>query len=305
MSICGVTVSFKYTRNLEQKDKFADELRKVNLYVFNSEGKLIFEDSISGNPSQINYNRYLRLEAGAYTLVAWGSNNINMGDDFIQSAPSDSLTFDDLSFSIKNIRDTVNKVPADLFYGLQQVTINPSDLSTNQTFTIDMMKDTKHVTVIASGVPIPKHENDDVYECTITSANGILNFRNEITKNVSSLHYFPDTTATGPGELTSKFVLMRELSTGTSAPILSFVRKSKSGDVTELIDPAKRNLTSLLIALANEHQKDMTNANSEGDKLDIDNDFTIKLYYDETNGGVNSIEILDWNGEPINTGIID
>lgn len=280
LSSCGVTVKFTYTKNIEGIDKFDEEVENINLYLFDSKGVFVGEYKGYNNAIALN------IFEGTYSLVAWG----NICEDFeLPSFVQGSTTLDDAVLSLSRTDSIIANKPARLFHGaIYNVKIEPT-LQTDQTFTIDMMRDTKDITVTTIGLPVstksPGSDRTYNYACTITSINGDYNFDNTIAGS-DRLHYIP-TESIGYSEdeeerlkLYANFITMRELNDGSTRSKLILTRNE--GEIDRVIYEA--DLVNLLLGPS------ITN------NLDIEHDFTIDLEFDETNGTV-TVTVNGWTFE--------
>jgi hypothetical protein len=291
LSICGISVHLRYTRNVDGVDKFSSSVRKINLFVFDSQGILMDEYATEGDSLPQDYTLYVNLEPGTYDLVAWG----NLGEDYqLSPMPQIGLThIDDLQLSLKREPgDIVNKLPEALYHGgLFRVEILSTDLQVNQTKVIDMMKDTKEIKVIASGLAIPTKAAGTAYDCTISSRNGDYRFDNSITGDAARLQYIPQATVDDENRLVSDFVIMREFNidgTTATASRLTFTRDASiSGEAAKLIDV---DLRPYLLAA--------TGDPANPADLDVWEKFQIELIFDETTGTV-SISVNGWEDQPV------
>ncbi|GHV49422.1 hypothetical protein FACS1894181_08310 [Bacteroidia bacterium] len=319
LSVCGVTVHFTYTKNLDHQDKFASEIRKVNLYVFklrentttgfpanpqSDEYYFLLGDSVQGNPAQVNFDRYLRLDPGYYKFVVWG----NLGDDYTKPVLiKDSTRIDDLAVSLiyPNSND-VNRLPADLYHGMDAkqpngeynnyLEISTADLSRNRTLTIDMMKDTKHIKVRAKGLAVSSDDPSsfDLYQCRLSSTNAQYKFDNSITGNVR-LRYIPDAKIDVDTALVSDFVIMREVynTTHYGSSRLNLTRMPVIDEGGPMAD-----LDLLYYLVAYNQYVD----SQEGqDILDRRDTYEITLFFDQT-GALVSVKIADWEIKDVISG---
>jgi hypothetical protein len=291
LSVCGISVHFRYTKNLDGVDKFASSINKINLYVFDAAGYFIQEYAVEKDSLPQDFTIYVNLTPGTYDLVAWG----NMGDDYeIQATLEKGVTrMDDLQLSLKRLPgDSVTNMPEPLYHGgLLRTEILATDLQFNQTLILDMMKDTKEVKVIASGLAITKETRaaGTAYDCTITSKNGDYRFDNSITGEARLLQYIPQTSVDEENRLVSDFVLMREFNeNGITGSRLIVNRLATSpGPVGELLNV---DLRPYLLAA--------TGDPANPADLDIWDKFQIELFFDETTGTV-SISVNGWGDQEV------
>ena len=283
LSVCGISVSFKYTKHVdtfhagEEVNKFDEEVGRIDLFVFNEAGILV--DRYNADGSYLRQNALaLNLMAGRYDFVAWG----NLSDDFELTKCINGTTHkDEVILALKHMRNEVPDHPASLFHGaLSRIEVEPQ-LKTNQHLTIDLMKNINNIRVIASGLPVKSDMRGVAtsYSCAITSINGEYKFDNSII-GTNRLQYIPQAHVKDEErQLVSDFVVMRELNDGSTNSYLILNRKDSVNAVP--VELFRENLPDILLS------KSIT-----GD-LDIEHDFEIEIFYDETNASF-SIKIEEW-----------
>ena len=182
LSVCGVSVNFTYTKNLDKIDLFAEKVDGIDLFVFDSRDVYIGNyNERGGRLKSPGYSMSLNLFEGAYTFVAWG--NLNEDYSLTEFVPGQT-TLQEAELSLSRINNIVDRqLLAPLYFGSEKVVLKPAEIA-NQSITIDMMQDTKYITVLCKMLPLgdpDDPENEDEYTCTITSRNGDYNFENTIT----------------------------------------------------------------------------------------------------------------------------
>jgi hypothetical protein len=65
-------VAFQYTNHTKSSDRFYDDVKKINLYVFD-ENNLIYTTTTELSPYETNFNIPLDLPMGNYHIIAWGN----------------------------------------------------------------------------------------------------------------------------------------------------------------------------------------------------------------------------------------
>jgi hypothetical protein len=287
LSVCGVSMHFKYTRNIDGVDKFASSINTINLYVFNEEGIFVEEYTEAKDSLPQDFTVFLNLTPGVYDFVAWG----NLGDDYECPTFEKGVTrLSDAQLSLKrNAENTVSTLPGTLFHGgIFRKEILSLDLQMNQPLEMNMIKDTKEIKIISSGLAIddPTKAAEFEYGCSITSRNGDYRFDNSITGD-TRLQYIPRETIEGDdNQLVSDFVIMREPSDRSTASRLIVNRNSPSGESEEEL--VNVDLVPILLALAQERD------------LELMDNFEIELFFDFTHSTF-SINIPGWDSES-NTG---
>jgi hypothetical protein len=307
LSICGISVHFTYTKNLEGVDKFSSSINKVNLYVFDTDGYFIQEYVVEKDTLPQDLTIYVNLSPGTYDFVAWG----NLGEDYeILSAFEKGVTrMDDLQLSLKRQPDNTvleTEMPDPLYHGgLFRSEILATDLQINQKLTIDMMKDTKDIKVIAHGLAVTAETRSagTPYDCTITSRNGDYKFDNSITGD-ARLRYIPQASVISADDeslLVSDFVIMREFNTTgiTDSRLILNRQATSAAEERVLLD---EDLLPYLLAAGTGDVLAIKQALSlrpyvveeSWANLDIwDDTITINLWFDETTGTV-SVSVNDW-----------
>jgi hypothetical protein len=295
LSVCGISMHFKYTRNVDGIDKFSSSINRINLYVFDADGFLVEEYVEEGDSLPSDFTLFLNLTPGVYDFVAWG----NLGEDYEYPLLEKGVTrLSDVQLSLKRSdENVVTKLPGSLFHGgIFRKEIHATDLQFSQTLIMDMMKDTKEIKVTVSGLAMadPTKASELEYGCSITSRNGDYRFDNSITGDVR-LQYVPQETVGAEHQLISNFVIMRELSDQSTASRLIVKRNintlSESEEESEyLVDV---DLVPVLLALAQETD------------LDFIDHFDIDLFFDFTHSTI-TINIPGWedgtaNGKVIGT----
>jgi hypothetical protein len=280
LSECGASVYFQYTRNLEGTDKFSPDIQKLNLFIFDSDG--LFMDEYEMDEAQLGSEHLMRLNLfpGTYDLVAWG----NLGGDYeLPVFVRGKTSVGEVVLSLKRTGKTVSKHPGDLFFGsLFRVEILPA-IQRKQRLTIDMIKDTKKIRIIAKGLPAEEIARQK-FACRITSINGDYNFDNSINGS-DRLLYIPQTSVDEQGQFISEFVIMRDLEDGSTQSRLLFTYEDPDDkSIKELLNAG---LTQILLA------------NMKGQDLDIEDFFEIELLFDFTSGSA-KIYIKGW--QTIDTG---
>jgi hypothetical protein len=298
LSVCGFNVHFKYTRNTTHTDRFAKEITKVNLYIFDADStstdyeKLVDEYTIEQNPMPEDLTIYLNLIPGHYEFVAWG--NLKGSYELTEPAVKGITTKSDLEIQlIRGVgATTINELPSNLYYGsLEQVKVTPHDLLIQKDIVIDLIKNTKEITVIAHGLAIMTESRaaGTAYDCGLSSLDGNLNFDN-YTIGDETLQYIPDASVEEDSLLVSRFSIVRDhADVKDHAGILKY-RSPQSRVKIERSDPngipfrtlLDRDLYPILVAAA--ENDPLLLSNGIDSKVDIKDKYQIDIYFDETFG---------------------
>jgi hypothetical protein len=260
---------------MEGIDKFSAEIKKVNLFIFDADG--LFLTEYEANEKELNnaHAMYLNLPPGTYDLVCWG----NLSEDYqLPVFEKGKTSVKEAMLSLKRTQSTVRNHPKSLFFGdLSKVQILPA-LQKKQVLTIDMIKDTKKIRVIAKGLP-PKEIAENKFDCRITSVNGDYMFNNAISGN-EQLWYVPQTSVNSEGQLVFDFVIMRELNDGSTRSELIFTYHPQNQEEKEI---QRGSLTKALLFV------------SKTKDLDIEDYFELEvdISVDYTNGSA-TIQVKGW-----------
>ncbi|MDR1202811.1 MAG: FimB/Mfa2 family fimbrial subunit, partial [Tannerellaceae bacterium] len=218
LSVCGVRLSFNYTETPDGDNRFASDVRKANVYIFDAingvfvdEYSATFEQLVDGHILPIN------LAAGTYDFITWG----NIGDQFEKTSfvPGET-TFDEARITLKALDNTIREYPDSMYYGNMRAIVKASDLVLNQEIDLHLMKNNKRINVTTRGlydetstIDVP---SNPTFYCLITSKNGTYKFDNYptgeqykyITRDSIAYNEEDSTDVT----LRSDFVVLREFS---------------------------------------------------------------------------------------------
>lgn len=181
---CAVTyrLKFRYDKNLKFADAFANEVKSVNLYAFDAEGKLVWTSSERGAAlASDDYAMTLPLAPGKYRLVAWCG--LGDGESFTLPDAHPTGSIEDLSCRISGVTASQPAVSADdlqpLFHGMTDVELPGSDDGEDYTYEMSLTKNTNVFRVVLqhlSGEDI----NPGDFEFSIEDDNGWLAYDNSM-----------------------------------------------------------------------------------------------------------------------------
>ncbi|MDH6358690.1 FimB/Mfa2 family fimbrial subunit [Parabacteroides sp. PF5-9] len=278
LSLCGVSIKYTYTQNLDAEDKFVDYVDRVDLFVFDDKdryvGRFYETGEIVKSPS---FAMPLTLLEGDYTLIAWG----NLNEDYLLSEFEPGVTtLHEAQLSLDRENSTVDRqLAAPLYFGMLETNIKVDKIG-KQIITIDMMQDTKYIKVVCLNLPLEdEYVSKDEYTCTITSRNGDYKFDNSITGN-DRLLYIPESEA-DTTTISNNFTTLREQNDYrvTSSKLLVRYDSQTRGQSADLFEA--------------DLVKDLLLPASAVNNLDIEHDFTIELEFDWTSMAV-TVRIGEW-----------
>jgi hypothetical protein len=275
---CGLSIRVQYTKNKDAEDRLGERVNHLTLYVFDSNGTFV-----GAYPSRGTlYNGYtipLLLKSGTYDFVVWG----NLGDDYeIPSiVPGETQAQSlDLKFTKVESDNRVLEFPDSLYYGsLRRVTIQPA-LQGDQVYTVDLIKNTKKITVIASGLNGPESEGLQ-FDCNILSRNAGLRFLDNSISDNTVVTYVPQTLVDEQERRISEFMVIREIEDESTQSRLVYTATNGSGQVRTLMDES---LVKMLLKYLNTRQW----------TLEIEDEFEIRVAFNLKNYTTGTITINDW-----------
>lgn len=175
---CRLFVKFKYDYNMEFADAFHSQVDKVELYVFDKDGKFLFKQAEEG--SMLGTGSYLmevKLPVGQYQFMAWAGAHDSYDITSLQAGVS---SIADLKLQLKREETLIiDKELEPLWYG----EINNVDFTgtTDQTEVINLIKDTNKVRFVFQGSNEDSWGVDvNAYTYEIIESNGYLAHDNSL-----------------------------------------------------------------------------------------------------------------------------
>ena len=174
---CRLLVKFKYDYNMEFADAFHTQVDKVELYVFDKDGKFLFKQAEEGGSlSTGNYLMEVALPVGEYQFVAWAGARDSY--DITSLIPGTS-TITDLKLQLKREESLIiDKELETLWYG-EIINVNFTG-TIHQTETINLIKDTKRVRFIFQSYANNWELKMNDYDYEIRESNGYLGHDNSL-----------------------------------------------------------------------------------------------------------------------------
>ncbi|NDV82837.1 FimB/Mfa2 family fimbrial subunit [Bacteroides sp. 51] len=174
---CRLFVKFKYDYNLLSADAFHTQVDKVELYVFDKEGKFLFTQSEEGAPLATgSYQMEVTVPVGEYKFMAWAGARDSYD---ITSLTKGVSTINELKLKLKRDQSLIiNKELEPLWYG----EINDVNFTGTryQTETINLIKDTNKVRFVFYGQTPEWTINVNDYRYQIIESNGYLDYDNSL-----------------------------------------------------------------------------------------------------------------------------
>lgn len=192
---CRLFVKFKYDYNMLYADAFHIQVDKVELYVFDKDGKYLFKQSEEGAALVTgSYLMEVELPVGEYQFMAWAGAHDSYD---ITSMTPGSSTITDMKLQLIREESFIIKHELEpLWYG-EIIKVNFTG-TTHQTETINLIKDTNKVRFVFQGYKEDSWQvNVNDYDYDIIESNGhlahdnslldddVLSFQPYITEQVS------------------------------------------------------------------------------------------------------------------------
>lgn len=175
---CRLLVRFKYDYNMLSVDAFHEKVKKVNLYVFDEDGKFLFVQSAQGPPlASGDYRMELDIPAGRYKLMAWAGAGSDDSYDVAKLVAGQS-SIEDMKLKLKRETSLVIDREIDaLWYG-EVLDIHYTGTK-YQTETINLIKDTNKIRFAFIGNNMARLNLED-YTYEIIGANGHPGYDNAL-----------------------------------------------------------------------------------------------------------------------------
>ena len=180
-------VAFEYTLHTGTTDRFYDDVKKINLYVFD-EQNLVYTTVTELSPYEKNFNIPLDLPMGKYNIIAWGNA---LADQPFSITPTTFVkgqtTLAEARLLLQREAGNLSRREMEkLFFGeLLDVEI---PLYVSRIDTIPLVNDTKWVRIVihwdhtGEAFAIQNVINyDDVY-VRMEASNAVYNFHNQFTQ---------------------------------------------------------------------------------------------------------------------------
>jgi hypothetical protein len=276
---CGLSIRVQYTKNKDGVDRLSERVNHLTLYVFNSTGTFVGAYPSTG-ALYSGYTIPLLLKSGTYDFVIWG----NLGDDYeIPSFVPGQTQAQELNLKFRKVGadNRVVEFPDSLYYGALRMNVRPA-LQENQVYTIDLIKNTKKITVIASGLPLSGPDSEGLqFDCQITSRNAGLRFLDNGISENTRVTYVPHDYVNEQEQRISEFMVIREIQDKSTESRLIYTMTEQSGAVRTLLDAS---LVDMLIAYVSNRMWD----------LSIEDEFEIQVTFSVGNHVTASISINGW-----------
>ena len=195
MPECSLYVQFKYDYNMLFTDAFHTQVDKVELYVFDKDGKFLFRQTEEGDALATgNYRMEVKLPVGEYQFLAWAGAH----DSYDIASAKGESDITEMKLKLKREQSRIiDKELEPLWHG----GINHVEFTgkTNQTEVISLIKNTNKVRFVFQGYSQGKADssssgtwnlNVDDYSYEIVESNGYMAYDNSLLDD-DALSYRP------------------------------------------------------------------------------------------------------------------
>ncbi|MCC8187880.1 MAG: FimB/Mfa2 family fimbrial subunit [Bacteroides sp.] len=184
----AVILRFRYDRNKYQTDRLRQEIRHLDLYVFDGNEALYLTRAIPVSELDENNSFSLELPSGTYTAIAWG--NTDSEDYQIEQATHLS----ELAVALNHAPDgRVDWQTEHLFHGMVVFGYDAESVTRAE---VDMRKKTNQVNVVIQGLETEAgQEAWDLVSVMMHGTNGCYAYDSSLTGSIH-LTYLPEFTLT-------------------------------------------------------------------------------------------------------------
>ena len=140
------SVAFEYTNHTGTKDRFYDDVKKIDLYVFDENG-LVYTIETAISPFDMNFTIPLEnIPMGNYDIIAWG-NIMEKGDFDFPKKIDKGMSFDETRLYLQREANNLSDEALDkLFFGILRDVEIP--LYVSRTDTMPLINNTNNVRVV-------------------------------------------------------------------------------------------------------------------------------------------------------------
>lgn len=176
-------VKFRFDRNMLYADAFSTQVGEVDLYVFGTDGRLVWKGHEEGDAlKDEGYMMDLPVAPGTYDLVAWCHNRHENAAGFQLSGGAAPTTLQDLQMTMDRERDELTAHSTTdlhaLFHGKVSAVELPDSWGTH-VVTLPLTKDTNSIRIMLVHLSGSEIKEGD-FDFKITDSNGYLDHDNTI-----------------------------------------------------------------------------------------------------------------------------
>lgn len=184
LPLCVSQLTFRYDYNMKYVDAFPVAVKKLDVYVFDSEDRFVTVFSEERDAFGENFHIPLSLPEGRYHFITW-AGRYERSYAFKEELIPGQSTPDDLCVKMRRGNDGIQNTELDaLWHGDTWADISPER---NQTVTIGLTKDTNRFRIVVQG---PNGWDGEALLFSIKDQNGYLDSNNDLLPD-SQISYCP------------------------------------------------------------------------------------------------------------------
>lgn len=297
---CGTyyNIEFKYDYNMKFADAFANEVKSVALYVYDSNDTLVeaITESDEAKLKTDNFSIPLELESGKYELVAWAGILDEESFDLLADVKVGQTKKQELQVKLKSVESKVSQDLKPLFHASK--TLNYTTEPGTFTETMSLTKDTNVVRIVLQQMSDGLVADKFRYE--ITADNGLLDWNNDVIAD-GTLIYEPWSVATGSADVapdygTSSVTRGDEVSVAVAEFTINRMIDGQSPILTIYNIEEEKRVLSIPVAdyallVKGNYNRDMSNQ----EYLDRQDEYNMTFFLDEDGNWLSaSIIVNSW-----------
>lgn len=179
-------VKFRFDRNMLYADAFSTQVNEVDLYVFDTKGRLVWKGHEEGEIlADEGYLMDLPVAPGTYDFVAWCRKTHNDAAGFKLSGDEDPQSFDHLRMKLEREYDGEQAHSTTDLHALFHGKLTNRELPDNEgthIVTIPLTKDTNSVRIMLVHLSGKEIKSSD-FDFKVTDNNGHLDHDNSILED--------------------------------------------------------------------------------------------------------------------------
>ena len=177
---CGTyyNISFKYDYNMKYADAFSKEVKSMDLFVFDSNDKLVKHVAVADGATIAadGFSIPLELPVGDYELLAWAGLMNMDAFNLLADVVEGQTTKQELQVMLNSTNGTSNEDLKPLFHGAMPLNITSEPGTYNKT--MSLVKDTNVIRILL------QQSSDTIvaekFRFEITADNGLLDYDNSL-----------------------------------------------------------------------------------------------------------------------------
>lgn len=179
-------VRFRFDMNMLYADAFPTQIGEVDLYLFDEDGKLVWQGHEEGDTlARDGYMMDLPVAPGKYDMIAWCRKRHENASDFKLAGGAIPAIYDDLCMTLERNRDEVSAYSDTdlhaLFHGKLSKVELPDTWGTH-IVTMPLIKDTNSIRIMLVHLSGKEIKADD-FDFKISDSNGRLSHDNTLLED--------------------------------------------------------------------------------------------------------------------------